>query len=195
MRPIHVRPIHIAYGLLGFFFVTEPLLRQGKEASSQQAGPADRGSTRLIGATFGFALFALLLAPVLNRWKVGRFRSQRWAWGGVTAILAGLALRIWVSRVLGAFYTRTLRITAQQHLITKGPYRLVRHPGYLADLLMWLGAGVATANWIVPVSFTVPMMGVYWYRMQAEEALLAEAFPQEYPAYAIHTWRLVPFLY
>ena len=195
MRPFPVRPIHMAYGLLGVFFVTEPLLRQGKEASSRQAGPADRGSTRLIGATFGFALVALLLAPVLNRWKVGRFRSQRVAWGGVTAMLVGLALRIWVSRVLGAFYTRTLQMTAHQHLITRGPYRLVRHPGYLADLLMWLGAGMATSNWIVPMSFTIPMMGVYWYRMQAEEAMLAEAFPKEYPGYANQTWRLIPFLY
>lgn len=110
MRPFPVRPIHMAYGLLGVFFVTEPLLWQGKEASSRQAGPADRGSTRLIGATFGFALVALLLAPVLNRWKVGRFRSQRVAWGGVTA-------------------------------------------------------------------------------------MLAEAFPKEYPGYANQTWRLIPFLY
>jgi protein-S-isoprenylcysteine O-methyltransferase Ste14 len=97
--------------------------------------------------------------------------------------------------VLGAFYTRILQTSTQQHLVTKGPYRLVRHPGYLADLLMWFGAGFATANWIVPVSLAIPMMGAYWYRMQVEEAMLADAFPQEFPDYAGHTWRLVPLLY
>jgi protein-S-isoprenylcysteine O-methyltransferase Ste14 len=195
MSPTHVRPIHIAYGLLGIFLAIEPRLRQGKAAISRQEGPADRGRTRLIGATFGLALFALLIAPLLNRLKVDRFRSKTLAWGGIAAMLAGLALRIWASRVLGAFSTRTLRTSAQQNLITRGPYRLLRHPGYLANLLMWLGAGFATTNWIVLVSSFGPMMGAYWYRMQAEEAMLAETFPKEYPAYASHTWRLVPFLY
>ena len=190
-----MRPRYVAYALLGFFFVTEPLLRQGKAASSRQEGPADRGSTRMIGASVGLALLAPLVAPLLNRLKIGRLRSETLAWSGIMAMIVGLALRIWASRVLGAFYTRTLRTSAHQHLITKGPYRLVRHPGYLANLLMWLGAGFATANWIVPVSLTMPMMGAYWYRMRAEEAMLADAFPQEYPGYASHTWRLVPFLY
>jgi protein-S-isoprenylcysteine O-methyltransferase Ste14 len=136
MRSIRVRPIHIAYGLLVFFFVSEPLLRHGKAASSLEKDPADRGSTKLIGATFGFALFAVLVAPLFNRWRVGRFRSKTLAWSGIMVMLSGIALRIWASRVLGAFYTRILRTSAQQHLVTRGPYRLVRHPGYLADLLM-----------------------------------------------------------
>jgi len=195
MRPIQVRPIHLAYGLLGFFFVIEPLLRQGKAASSLQEDPADRGSTRLIGASFGLALFAVLVAPLLNRWKVGHFRSKALTWSGIVAMLAGLTLRVWASRVLGAFYTRTLRTSTQQHLVTRGPYRLIRHPGYLADLVLWLGAGFATANWIVPVSLAGPLIGAYWYRMQVEEAMLADAFPLEYPDYASHTWRFVPLLY
>ena len=152
MRNIRVRPIHIAYGLLVFFFVTEPLLRQGKAASSLQEDPTDRGSTKLIGATFGLALFAVLVAPLLNWWRVGRFRSKTLAWSGIMVMLSGLALRIWAVRVLGAFYTRILQTSTQQHLVTKGPYRLVRHPGYLADLLMWFGAGFATAETTPPTA-------------------------------------------
>jgi protein-S-isoprenylcysteine O-methyltransferase Ste14 len=113
-----MRPRYVAYALLGFFFVTEPLLRQGKVASSRQVGPADRGSTRIIGASVSLAL---LVAPFLNRLKIGRLRSERLAWSGIMAMIIGLALRIWASRVLGAFYTRTLRTSAQQYLITKGP--------------------------------------------------------------------------
>ena len=60
---------------------------------------------------------------------------------------------------------------------------------------MWFGAGFATANWIVPASLAIPMMGAYWYRMQVEEAMLDNAFPQEFPDYAGHTWRFVPLLY
>ena len=190
-----VRPIHVAYVLLGLFLVIEPLLRQGKAASSRQAEASDRGSTRFIGVSFGLGFITMLIAPLLNRWKIGCFRREKLAWSGIPAMLAGLALRIWAARVLGAFYTRTLRTSEQQHLITSGPYQVVRHPGYIADILMWLGAGAATANWIAPVFFVAPMIGAYWYRIQAEEAMLAATFPQEYPGYAGHTWRLVPFLY
>ena len=97
--------------------------------------------------------------------------------------------------MLGAFYTRTLRTSAEQRLIEDGPYRLVRNPGYLGDLLLWLGAGFAAANWIVLAIIIFPMLRVYRSRIKAEEAMLADAFPQEYSGYARRTWRLIPFLY
>lgn len=187
--------ILIAYALIGCFFVAERLLRQGAAARSLQEGQADRGSTRVIGAVFGFALLILLLTPLLNWLGIGYMGNQFLAWGGTIVMLAGFLLRIWASRVLGAFYTRTLRTSTEQHLITQGPYRLIRHPGYLGDLLLWLGAGLATANWITVVVITLSMVGAYWYRMQAEDAMLAAAFPQEYQSYASRTWRLIPFLY
>ncbi|HZU66641.1 MAG TPA: isoprenylcysteine carboxylmethyltransferase family protein [Ktedonobacteraceae bacterium] len=190
-----MRPRSIAFILLGLFFVTEPLLRQGKAASSRQAGPQDRGSTRLIGATFGSGCFALLAAPLLNKRKIGRIQRKEVAWGGIIIMIAGIVLRVWASRVLGAFYTRTLRTSEQQHLITNGPYRIVRHPGYIATLLMWSGAAISTGNWVVPIILMPPMAGAYCYRIQAEEMMLTAAFPQEYPDYAAHTWRLVPFVF
>src|SRR3989442_1487212 len=139
-REMLMRPIHVAYGLMGCFFVAERLLRQGESAKSLQEGQADRGSTRAIGAAFGLTLLTLLVAPLLSRRGIGRLRSERMAWSGIAAMLSGLVLRIWASRVLGSFYTRTLRTEAHQHLIAEGPYRLVRHPGYLGALLLWLGA-------------------------------------------------------
>src|SRR5215471_9940075 len=190
-----MRPIYVAYGLIGCFFVTERFLRQGESARSLQPGQADRGSTRAIGAAFGLALLTLLVAPLLNRQKIGRLRGESLAWSGIIPMLAGLALRVWAVRVLGSFYTRTLQTDAQQHLVLEGPYRLVRHPGYLGDLLMWFGAGIATSNWIAAAAISLPMIGSYWYRVKVEEAMLANAFPREYQNYAARTWRLIPFIY
>jgi protein-S-isoprenylcysteine O-methyltransferase Ste14 len=143
-----MRPLRVTYGLIGCFFVMERLLRQGESAKSFQEGQADRGSTRAVGAAFGLALLVLLMAPLLNGRGIGRLRGERVGWGGVAAMVAGLVLRMWANRVLGSFYTRTLRTEAEQRLIEEGPYRLVRHPGYLGSLLLWLGAGVATGNWM-----------------------------------------------
>src|SRR5262245_19082645 len=153
-REISMRPIHVAYGLISCFFVAERFLRQGESARSLQAGQADRGSTRAVGAAFGLALLTLLAAPLLNRQRVGRLRDERLAWSGIAAMLAGLVLRVWAIRVLGSFYTRTLCTDAQQHLVSEGPYRLVRHPGYLGDLLMWFGAGIATSNWVAAAAIS-----------------------------------------
>ncbi|MEO8971284.1 MAG: isoprenylcysteine carboxylmethyltransferase family protein [Ktedonobacteraceae bacterium] len=190
-----MRPIKIAYSLIGCFMLIERLLRKGEAAKSMQEGQADRGSTRAIGAAFGFAMLVLLIAPCLNRLKLGSIQSKTLAWSGIVTMLVGLMLRIWASRVLGAFYTRTLRTSAEQRLIEEGPYRLVRNPGYLGDILLWLGAGFASANWIVLATIAFPMMWAYRSRIKAEEAMLADAFPQEYTGYAGRTWRLIPFIY
>jgi protein-S-isoprenylcysteine O-methyltransferase Ste14 len=187
--------ILIVYAFIASFFIIERLLRQGATARSFQQEQSDRGSTSLVGASFGLSLLALLLAPVLNWLHIGYLSSASPVWGGIVVMLVGLILRIWSARVLGAFYTRTLRITTDQHLVTQGPYHLIRHPGYFGSLLLWLGAGIATANWIAALIIIVPMSVAYWYRMQAEELMLAATFPQEYPAYTRHTWRLIPFLY
>jgi len=187
--------ILIAYSLIGCFFVAERLLRQGDLARSFKRGQADQGSTRVVGAAFGLALLVLFLAPLLNWLSIGRLPNEMLAWGGIVIMLAGLILRVWAARVLGTFYTRTLQTTTDHHLITQGPYQLIRHPGYLGSLLLWLGAACATSNWIAAVIIATPILGAYWYRIQAEETMLATAFPQEYQSYANHTWRLIPLLY
>jgi len=190
-----VKTIYLAYFLIGCFFLVERLLRKGQAAKSWQAGEEDKGSTRAIGSAFGTSVLALLLAPLLNKLKLGRMSSNRLAWGGVVAMAGGLGLRVWAARLLGSYYTRTLLTQEGQHIITDGPYRLVRHPGYLGVIMLWLGAGVAAANWLVAATIGVLMLRAYRLRMQAEEAMLARTFPGEYEDYACRTRRLIPFLY
>jgi protein-S-isoprenylcysteine O-methyltransferase len=190
-----LRPIHIAYILIGCFFAVERKLRQGPNATSLQGGPEDKGTTRAIGSAFGAAILIMLAAPALNRVQAGRAFGERAAWGGVAAMLAGMALRIWASRVLGAYYTRTLRTQQGQRIVREGPYLLVRHPGYLGDIVMWLGAGISTTNGLAAILIMVPLVRAYLLRVGAEEAMLARAFPQDYPDYARRTWRLIPLVY
>ncbi len=190
-----LRPIHVAYTLVGCFIAVERLLRQGQNARTWQGGQEDKGSRRVVGSALGSTIIALVAAPFLNRVHLGRSRNEKAAWGGVAVMLAGLAIRVWASRVLGAYYTRTLRTDESQHLITVGPYSLVRHPGYLGVLLLGIGGGIASSNRIVAALATIILGRAYRYRIQTEEAMLSDAFPQEYPAYSHRTWRLIPFIY
>jgi hypothetical protein len=100
---MRVGPLRVAYGLIGCFIVAERLLRQGSEAATLEAGPSDQGTTRAVGAAFGTSVLVVLLAPLLNRWRLSRFAHPGRAWSGAGAMVAGLALRVWAARVLGAY--------------------------------------------------------------------------------------------
>jgi protein-S-isoprenylcysteine O-methyltransferase Ste14 len=185
----------VAYVLLACFVLVERLLRRSPEAASLEAGQADQGTTRAVGSAFGQSLVALLATPLLNRAQLGHVAAPAPAWSGVTAMAAGLMLRVWAARVLGAFYTRTLRTSATQTLVEDGPYRLVRHPGYLGVLMLWLGASLASANVLVAAFIAVVMGRAYRQRIRSEEALLTATFGKDYVAYSGRTWRLIPWVY
>jgi len=186
----------LAYLLVASFLVTEGRLRQSSEAKSLEPSASDRGSTYLIGAYFGVACVALLIAPLLNHIPRGRLGHAAFAgWAGIVSMVGGIALRFWANRALGAYYTRTLRIAQGQRIAQNGPYRLIRHPGYLGVVLMWVGAGLATVNWITGSIIVVGALAVYGYRIRSEEAMLAEAFGRQYGAYEARTWRLIPFIF
>jgi protein-S-isoprenylcysteine O-methyltransferase len=110
-------------------------------------------------------------------------------------MVVGLALRLWSQAVLGQYYTTTLRHATDQPVLASGPYRLLRHPGYGGLLLVWLGAGLATANWVAALAVTLLMVVAYSYRIAAEETMLLGALGDAYKEYMARTWRLVPYVY
>ncbi len=184
--------IVLAYLLIAGFFAIEIFLRQGTVARSLETTASDKGSTRLIGASFGVAV---VLPPLLDLLQVGQIAWPVVSWLGLIIMLLGLGLRVWSMRVLGAYYSRTLRVTNEQVIVTQGPYRVIRHPGYLGTILVWLGAGLALANWIATIVIALLMLGVYSYRIRSEETMLLATFGDRYRQYSWQTWKLLPFLY
>jgi protein-S-isoprenylcysteine O-methyltransferase Ste14 len=60
---------------------------------------------------------------------------------------------------------------------------------------MWIGAGLATANWIVTAAITLIMGFSYRYRINSEEAMLLARFGEEYRTYMARTWKVLPFIH
>jgi protein-S-isoprenylcysteine O-methyltransferase Ste14 len=190
-----MRTFVLAYALLAIFIASERLLRQGDEAISLEESEEDRGTTRLVGAAYGVSINAGLLAPVLSRAGIGRISNPRPATAGVMLMVVGLALKVWAMRTLGRFYTRTLRTASDQVVVEGGPYRFLRHPGYLGAIMMWSGFGLATRNWLLAAAVSLAMMFVYRRRIAFEESMLAHSFGPAYAGYQRRTARLVPGVY
>jgi protein-S-isoprenylcysteine O-methyltransferase Ste14 len=114
---------------------------------------------------------------------------------GLVILVAGLVLRGWAIMVLGDYFTGRVMVSADQPVITAGPYRLLRHPSYTGLLLACAGVGLASANWIGLAAIVVlPLAAVLW-RIHAEESALLATLGDRYRTYAAQHKRLVPLIW
>ena len=114
---------------------------------------------------------------------------------GLVILLTGLVLRGWSILTLGEYFTVTVKVSADQPVITAGPYQVLRHPSYTGLLLVMTGIGLASANWAGAAGMTVlTLAGILW-RIHAEERALLTTLGDPYRAYAAQHKRLVPLVW
>jgi protein-S-isoprenylcysteine O-methyltransferase Ste14 len=77
-----------------------------------------------------------------------------------------------------------------RRLVTRGPYRWVRHPLYLAEIVSAFGWLLVNFSIFTAINFLV-FIGLQYWRAIFEERTLAAEFP-EYGDYRTHTWRILP---
>ncbi len=118
-------------------------------------------------------------------------------------------------REMGRLYTWELSVKKGHHLVTTGPYSVVRHPGYTAIGLASLGTVFAvlgpgsllreggyldsTVGKVLAglwVSHHLLTSFRLWARCPVEDRVLREQFPEEWEAWAKKTpYKLIPFVY
>jgi protein-S-isoprenylcysteine O-methyltransferase Ste14 len=139
----------------------------------------------LVGVTHGLGLVVLDTA------------GPRWASAGIAMYAASLTLflaALEASRRVPM--TRTFVYSPRcDTILTKGPYRVLRHPIYLSYSICWLAAPIATHSIVLGLS-AVFMIACYVMSAREEERLLASG-PRaaEYQAVRAKTWRMIPFIY
>lgn len=116
-------------------------------------------------------------------------------WVGIVLMLAGLAFRWYAIRVLGKYFTRDVATRADQQVVERGPYRLIRHPSYSGSLLTVLGFGLATTNWLALIIVVgLALLGI-GYRVYVEEQALSRDLGDNYRNYMQRTRRFIPFVW
>ena len=133
---------------------------------------------------------------VLTSW-IDRFRLSlppRVRWFGAGLIFVSDLLFIWSHKALGRNWSPFLEIRKGHTLVTDGPYRFIRHPMYTAIFLIGVGVSLLSANWVVALSYLLPVSLMYLIRVSDEEEMLIGQFGDEYREYMKRTGRLIPKL-
>ncbi len=113
-------------------------------------------------------------------------------WTGLGVAVAAFALLEWAQRALGRNWSLRVQVLEEHQLVTRGPYRWVRHPMYTAGLLASASVLLLSANWLVGGSWLLMHGWQFALRIPLEEALMTEQFGDAYRHYARTTGRLLP---
>ncbi len=102
-------------------------------------------------------------------------------------LICGMAWAVWSLRYLN----RSVSVLAQaREVVIQGPYRWVRHPVYLGELVSSLGLAIAV-NSFLALALWVALCGLQVYRAAREEQVLLAALP-DYRGYRSRTAALLP---
>jgi protein-S-isoprenylcysteine O-methyltransferase Ste14 len=171
----------------GGLLVRDLVRRKGRPGS-------DRGTRVIVSLTLAGSIWIGIL---LRAWvpALDTPAPHALAAAGVVVIWVGLALRVWAVMTLGRSFSTFIQVEADQAVVTRGPYRWVRHPSYTGLLLIALGFGLGAGNWLsLAICVVIPPVGLL-PRIAVEEAELARVLGDQYRSYQKATRRLVPGLW
>ena len=114
-------------------------------------------------------------------------------WIPLSLSIVAIATGVWAISTMGRFLNVSPKLKENAPLLTTGPYRFVRHPMYLA-LLLLCGAFVIASGTYYTASLWLAIMFVLACKIRYEEQILHARFVG-YPRYAAETKRLIPYIY
>jgi protein-S-isoprenylcysteine O-methyltransferase Ste14 len=162
----------------------------GESLDRRQEGLATMFTLRLGGLVLWASVITFMIRPGWMSWSslpVGA--AVRWSGVALCAVTA--LLLMWTLASLGKNLTDTVVTRRDHSLVTRGPYRWVRHPFYDCMCLFMLGTALAMANWFVIVTGLV-VFAILAARSRTEEDKLLERFGEPYRLYQQRTGRFLP---
>lgn len=163
---------------------------------------APRESKREATRTFlplAVAIPISLLAPLICGFlQLGVIRGEArglWVALGVLMMAGGRLLRTWAQLQMRHLYIGEAAVQPGHRVVDTGPYRWIRHPGYVGGTLAAIGIGLTLSSWLGALLAALALVVAYAIRIPREEALLAQEMGDAYCSYMARTKRFVPFLF
>ena len=116
---------------------------------------------------------ALLVCALAEVWMLGRPFLPILGWAALTAVFASQSLRWWCIATLGRQWNTRVIVVPGLPLVSRGPYRLLRHPNYLAVVLEGAALPLVHSAWATAAGFTVLNAVLLARRIRVEERALA----------------------
>src|SRR6266498_3647903 len=67
---------------------------------------------------------------------------------GETLFVVGNSFALWSMSLLGRYESAFVQVLPDHKVIENGPYRHIRHPGYLGQIVAFIGLGLALQSWV-----------------------------------------------
>jgi protein-S-isoprenylcysteine O-methyltransferase Ste14 len=112
---------------------------------------------------------------------------------GLAVYLVFSWVQVWSFKSLGDNYSQDIMIKKKHDLITKGPYSILRHPQYLCQIILDLGATAATLGYVVGLLALIEIP-IYIMRASVEDKLLAKYFVEKFSDYKKKSGFMIPFI-
>jgi protein-S-isoprenylcysteine O-methyltransferase len=109
-------------------------------------------------------------------------------------MIGGLALRTWAVVLLGPWFTWNVTVQTGQQVVSRGPYRFIRHPSYTGALITFVASCVLLRSLVVALLAAFTLVLAFRRRIRYEEALLVKTLPG-YQAYLSRTGKLIPGIF
>ena len=176
----------IVFGV-AMFFIAPELLQ--KRLNSKEQRTKQSLVVRLSGVMFivGFVVAGL---------------DYRYGWSAVpTAVVVTASIVFIVAYALyvevireNEWLSRTIEVSEGQRVVSTGLYGIVRHPMYLATLLLFLSMPLILGSWwaLIPFLFYIPIIVV---RISDEERLLRAELSGYSDYCTLVKWRIIPFVW
>ena len=152
---------------------------------------------KLLVALNGISMMLIPLIYVFTGW-LDFFKMNLPDWIriiGIVIIFLGLIFFWWIHKTLGENWSPVLEIRKGHELITKGPYKYVRHPMYTLFYIFAIGLLLSISNWFVGLFALLSWHLLYVIRISSEEKMMLEQFGIEWENYCRLTKKLKLYVY
>ena len=161
----------VLVALVGLERVAELVVSTRNAAWSFARGGVEygRGHYPVMVALHSGFLVAMLVEAWLRRPDVPGVL----AWSMLALVLASQALRWWCIGTLGRRWNTRVIVVPGLAPVTSGPYRLLRHPNYVAVVVEGVALPLVHSAWLTAVLFTVANAVLLTVRIRVEDAALS----------------------
>jgi protein-S-isoprenylcysteine O-methyltransferase Ste14 len=164
-----------------------------RKTKAKGASLGDKGSLFWL---YGLITLGYSLSFSIAMTKIGRIPSwNTWFVIGMIFFTLGLGIRVTSILTLNRFFTYSVSKLEGQKMTTHGIYRILRHPGYLGQLIIFMGIALSLSNWLSTLAMMIPVSLGFFNRIKVEEKFMVEQFGEEYLDYMKRTKRIIPLVF